>query len=133
MKGELPSTLDTLRSVSLRTNKISSSKRSSSPTVRRPDNTAVTDFGLSIYRRLVEILGGRIRVQNEPGTGGTFSVYIPLDQAGDLDSTECDGLHGLNAVLVCNNLGATHAYRGHLVREIRIQCLAGRRSRCLGQ
>lgn len=39
-------------------------------------------LGLSITRDLVEVMGGRIQVESEPGRGSTFAVSIPFGLAG---------------------------------------------------
>ena len=39
-------------------------------------------LGLSLSRRLVEALGGSIRVDSEPGRGTQFSVWLPLRAPG---------------------------------------------------
>jgi two-component system sensor histidine kinase/response regulator len=63
-----------------------------------------TGLGLTISRKLIELMGGRLSVESTPGMGSVFSFELPLeDRFLDTAPSHSTGLQGTSCLVVDDN------------------------------
>ncbi len=71
-----------------------------------------TGLGLPISKQIVELLGGKISVESEPGKGSAFSFAIPLEKQSVKTESPYQidpHMRGLKGLLVDDNINSRHA------------------------
>jgi len=94
-----------------------------------------TGLGLVITRQLVEMMGGTLGVESEPGVGSIFRFNLPLPtgSAALVAQAPADpaALHGLSALIVEDNPTNASVVEAHLKDWGMRVCLAGNGSEAL--
>lgn len=87
-----------------------------------------TGLGLPIAKQMIELHGGRLAVESEPGSGSTFTVYLPLRvaEAVELESADAPSGEGGDEAEAPETGAATG--NGDAAAELRTKTLGRRRS-----
>ncbi|MBF0471847.1 MAG: response regulator, partial [Gammaproteobacteria bacterium] len=77
-----------------------------------------TGLGLTISARLIELMGGEIKVESEAGKGSCFSFTLPLEEVSAPVNTESKQhrhlLAGKRVLVVDDNVSARSVIRGYI-------------------
>lgn len=80
-----------------------------------------TGLGLAISLQLVELMGGKLRVESEPGCGSAFSFEVGLGVVAESEPLDCAGLRGCKVLVAVVN----EAFGRSLCRQLEACGLRG--------
>jgi len=66
-----------------------------------------TGLGLTISRKMAELIGGTLTVSSEPGSGSTFTLTIPYEAAPPVPASPTETLRRVRMQMIEPSLGAT--------------------------
>ncbi|MCG7910952.1 MAG: PAS domain S-box protein [Candidatus Thiodiazotropha taylori] len=73
-----------------------------------------TGLGLVITRRLIEMMGGEVKVESEPTRGSTFTVHLALPTLPGEAESEAGSLQGIQVLLVDDQDESTRILESYL-------------------
>lgn len=83
-----------------------------------PSNKAVgTGLGMAITKNIIDLVGGTIRVESEPGKGSAFTVIMPLQVEDAQKSILHEKWHGSHCLMVDDELQICEDIAGILNEE----------------
>ncbi|HXB43858.1 MAG TPA: ATP-binding protein, partial [Puia sp.] len=81
-----------------------------------------TGLGLTIAKRLAEMMGGNLSVESKPGKGSTFTLHLTLEVANEQPEMAVPEKPLLNKVLVVDDNATNRQLMQEMFRTMNIEC-----------